>query len=200
MISTQKAAKLSLCLFTLFVASTAVQAGYHHKWTIFPERSGTRVLTSIPQLADVAKKIGGRRVSVVSLLKPKADFHSPKITKSMAKAMNEADVLLRLSPSLDPWVDELAKQCSNQRLRTETGAGDACVEITPSQQVRDLDSLLRDKQTAQTVARVVLATLVRTDPKNESYYRANSDVSCAHSLIRHRLSQARGSRKDCSTR
>lgn len=170
----QKAASLTLCLLALLVVSVAAQAAYVRRWTIFPERSGVRVLVSVPQLADIAKRIGEKRVSVVSLLKPKMDLRNPKISKSMLKAVEEADVLLRLNPDLDPWIENLAKRSGNQRLCTETGIGYSCVESAASRQTLDPDALLKGRE--RSIAQVMLAAFVRADPKNETYYRSNSDA------------------------
>ena len=185
----------TLILLALFATSTGAEAAYIHRWTIFPEHSGLRVLTSVPQLADVAKKIGGRRIAVVSLLKPSVDFHNPKLVGSMVKATEEADVLLRLNPSLDSWIEELTRQSNNQRLRPESGCFRACLEQTSVKNSRSLDLLLNDERTARSVAQDVLGVLIHADPKNESYYRANSEAYL-RTLQKSPKQQTSSSRKD----
>jgi ABC-type Zn uptake system ZnuABC Zn-binding protein ZnuA len=153
----------------MFSGSTSLWAGYHHKWTIFPKRPGIKVATSLPQLAEITKHIGGKHVSVVSLLKSDKDTQNPKLYHSMIKAVKEADVLLRLSSTLDPYIEDLVIKTGKTRFMPESEHCYSCLKTSLPPQ--DLNSLLADKSNQEAIAQVVLSALINESPKFENDFR-----------------------------
>ena len=91
-------------------ASASLSATYIHKWTAFPNDGKIKVAASNAYLAEVAREIGGDRVSVISLTKADQDARNPKLYKSMVKAVAEAALLLRVDKDYDPWIEELVQR------------------------------------------------------------------------------------------
>src|SRR5688572_7661989 len=68
-----------------------------------------RVVATTEQLADVAREIGGDRVAVETLLDTGADPHDFEPRPSDARAVAEADVVLRSGGEVDEWLADLVE-------------------------------------------------------------------------------------------
>ena len=102
-------------------ASASLSATYIHKWTAFPNDGKIKVAASNAYLAEVAREIGGDRVSVISLTKADQDARNPKLYKSMVKAVAEAALLLRVDKDYDPWIEELVQRARSARVVLDVG-------------------------------------------------------------------------------
>lgn len=65
------------------------------------------VVATTTQLADLARTVGGGRARVRGILGPAADPHDYEPRPSDARAVAEADVVLRSGGELDAWLDGL---------------------------------------------------------------------------------------------
>ncbi|HEV2999160.1 MAG TPA: metal ABC transporter substrate-binding protein [Solirubrobacteraceae bacterium] len=74
-----------------------------------------RVVASTPQLADFARQVGGSRVEVDALVDGRTDPHDYEPRPSDARALAEADVVLRSGGEIDDWLRDVV----------ETAGGDA---------------------------------------------------------------------------
>lgn len=165
------------CLLAIVTASPSIGATYSHRWTVFPENSGVKVAASVPQLARVARSIGEKHVAVVSLLKSSDGVKDPKLCDRMVKTIREADVVVRLSPDLDPYIEELIKKAGDCRVSNKAELCCACLAATARNgQNQDLKSLLANPSNMETAARGIFAALVKADPADESYYQARLDA------------------------
>jgi ABC-type Zn uptake system ZnuABC Zn-binding protein ZnuA len=68
--------------------------------------SVTAVATTT-QVADMVRNVGGKRVSVDSILRPNSDPHEYEPRPSDATALNGADVVFRSGGDLDKWLDDV---------------------------------------------------------------------------------------------
>jgi ABC-type Zn uptake system ZnuABC Zn-binding protein ZnuA len=66
-----------------------------------------RVVATTPQLADFARQVGGGALEVKTLLPPNVDPHDYEPRPSDARAIAEADVVLRSGGEVDEWLAEL---------------------------------------------------------------------------------------------
>jgi ABC-type Zn uptake system ZnuABC Zn-binding protein ZnuA/ABC-type Mn2+/Zn2+ transport system permease subunit len=73
------------------------------------------VAVTTPQLADLAKQVGGD-VRVVPLLRPGADPHDYEPRPEDVQAVAKADVVLASGLGLDPWIDEVAEGAGGTRV------------------------------------------------------------------------------------
>jgi zinc/manganese transport system substrate-binding protein len=75
------------------------------------------IVTSTPDLADFARRIGGDRVTVVSLSRGDQDPHAVEPRPSMVMKVKNADLLIRIGMDLDLWVDGLIDASRNGKIR-----------------------------------------------------------------------------------
>ena len=91
-----------------------------------PARSAVRVVCTLPELASVAREVGGDRVSVISLAKPDQNYHQIDPRPSDVIRVRDAQVLVRAGMDLDGWVDSLVNAARNSRVeKSGTGYVDA---------------------------------------------------------------------------
>ena len=76
-----------------------------------------RVVTTIPDLADVTRRIGGDRVSVTSLTRGVRDIHAVQVKPSMVAHLNRADVVVLMGLYLEhSFLPALLDVASNPRI------------------------------------------------------------------------------------
>ncbi|MHB8765752.1 MAG: metal ABC transporter substrate-binding protein [Deferrisomatales bacterium] len=81
-----------------------------------------RVLTTLPDLADWTRELGGRRVEVRSLLTGTENYHSYEPRVSDVKAVARTRVLVKVGLGLEEWLDGLVENARNSQLLTVEAA------------------------------------------------------------------------------
>src|SRR5690349_10494322 len=77
-----------------------------------------RVVATIETLADIARRVGGDRVSVESLSHGYQDPHFVEAKPNLMVTLNRADVLLRVGLDLEiGWLPPLVQGSRNERLQ-----------------------------------------------------------------------------------
>lgn len=69
--------------------------------------AGTVVVATTTHAADLARQVGGDRVEVRGLLRPGADPHDYEPRPSDARAVADAELVVRSGGELDEWLDDL---------------------------------------------------------------------------------------------
>ena len=92
-----------------------------------------RIVTSIPDLADMAREIGKDRVSVESLTPGMQNIHSVQMKPSMVTTLNRADVLIVSGLYLEhSFLPALLNVANNSRINPgRIGYIDTSVGVTP---------------------------------------------------------------------
>jgi ABC-type Zn uptake system ZnuABC Zn-binding protein ZnuA len=81
------------------------------------------VVASVPDLADMARRIGGNAVDVISLATGREDLHAVPARPSFLPKLNKADLLLNLGLDAEhAWLPALAAEARNAKIR-EGGPG-----------------------------------------------------------------------------
>lgn len=81
------------------------------------------VVASIPDLADMARRIGGNAVKVISLATGKEDLHAVPARPAFLPKLNKAQLLLTLGLDAEhSWLPALAAEARNPKIR-EGGPG-----------------------------------------------------------------------------
>ena len=76
-----------------------------------------RVVTTTPDLASVAREIGGDRVNVVALAKPTEDPHYVDAKPSHIVTLNRADALIEGGAELElGWLPPLLENSRNRKI------------------------------------------------------------------------------------
>ena len=146
-----------------------------------------RVVATTPDLAALAREIGGSAVSVVALAKPTEDPHFVDAKPSHIVTLNRADVLIEGGAELElGWLPPLLESSRNAKIgagapgRVVASSGIRMLEIPSSfdRSKGDVHSLgnphfLMDPANVKTVARNIAARFSRVDAKSASAYAAN---------------------------
>ena len=146
-----------------------------------------RVVATTPDLASVAREIGGDRVNVVALAKPTEDPHFVDAKPSFIVTLNRADALIEGGAELElGWLPPLMENARNGKI----GAG-APGHVVASEGIRlleiptsfdrskgDIHSLgnphfMVDPVSAKIVARNIASHLGQIDPRNAATYSSN---------------------------
>jgi zinc/manganese transport system substrate-binding protein len=146
-----------------------------------------RVVATTPDLASVAREIGGDKVSVVALAKPTEDPHYVDAKPSHIVTLNRADALIEGGAELElGWLPPLLENSRNSKIsagapgRIVASDGVKMLEIPTSfdRSKGDVHSLgnphfMIDPVTVRIVARNIASHLAQIDPKNAATYNGN---------------------------
>ncbi|NOT30778.1 MAG: zinc ABC transporter substrate-binding protein [Planctomycetes bacterium] len=157
-----------------------------------------RVVTTIPDLADLVREIGGERVEVSSIARGKENLHAVSARPSHLVAMSKADLFVEIGRSLEvAFVPGLLEGARNQRIRP---GAPGFVNVSEGWEFLDVPAELSrkagdvhpqgnphlnlDPRAGRHMAERVLTGLVRVDPDSKDAYQARFEAYCA------RLSEA----------
>jgi len=146
-----------------------------------------RVVATTPDLASVAREIGGDRVNVAALAKPTEDPHFVDAKPSFIVTLNRADALIEGGAELElGWLPPLLENARNGKIaagapgRVVASEGIRLLEIPTSfdRSKGDIHSLgnphfMVDPVSAKIVARNIATHFSQLDPKNAATYNAN---------------------------
>ena len=146
-----------------------------------------KVVATTPDLASIAREIGGNRVSVVALAKPTEDPHFVDAKPSHIVTLNRADALIEGGAELElGWLPPLVENSRNSRIsagapgRIVASEGIRLLEVPTSfdRSKGDVHSLgnphfLVDPALVKIVARNIADHFARIDPKSAAIYRGN---------------------------
>ena len=169
---TNKTAALALGAITFISAQSTAQL---------------RVVATTPDLASVAREIGGDRVNVVALAKPTEDAHFVDAKPSFIVTLNRADALIEGGAELElGWLPPLLENSRNSKIaagapgRIVASEGIRLLEIPTSfdRSKGDIHSLgnphfMIDPAAAKVVARNIATHFAALDPRNAATYNAN---------------------------
>ena len=152
-----------------------------------PALAQLRVVATTPDLASVAREIGGDRVNVVALAKPTEDPHFVDAKPSFVVTLNRADALVEGGAELElGWLPPLLENSRNGKIaagapgRIVASEGIRLLEIPTSfdRSKGDIHSLgnphfMVDPAAAKIVARNIANHFAQLDPKSAPIYSAN---------------------------
>src|SRR5215472_13268197 len=106
-----------------------------------------QVVTTIPDLADMARRIGGDSVEVTSLATGVEDIHAVPMKPSFAVLLNRADVLLLVGLEAEhAFLPGLLEAARNPKiLRDAPGYIDCSTYVTPLEVPTRIDRALGDQ-------------------------------------------------------
>lgn len=152
-----------------------------------------RVVATIPELGDIASRVGGGHVKVDVLARGTEDIHQVVMRPSLVPTLNKADAAVYLGLTVEhSFLPGLLNVASNPNLRTDAvkeciGAG--CIDCSQGLAVLEKpESLSRaegeihpfgnphynlDPEDGALIARNIAAGLSRIDPENAADYAKN---------------------------
>jgi zinc/manganese transport system substrate-binding protein len=152
-----------------------------------PAAGALRVVASIPDLADVARHIGGDLIEVQSLATGVEDIHAVPMKPLYAVTLNRADVLLVLGLEAEhAFIPALLEAARNPRiLRDGPGYIDCSIYVRPLEVPTRLDRSLGDQHPMgnphynldpvrmKDAARAIAEGLARNDSAHAATYKQN---------------------------
>jgi zinc/manganese transport system substrate-binding protein len=152
-----------------------------------PAAAQVRVVATTPDLASVAREIGGDKVSVVALAKPTEDPHYVDAKPSHIVTLNRADALIEGGAELElGWLPPLLENSRNSKIsagapgRIVASEGIKLLEIPTSfdRSKGDVHSLgnphfMIDPISVKIIARNIADHFAQIDPKNAATYNGN---------------------------
>lgn len=147
------------------------------------------IVAATPELADIAKQVGGDKVSVYSVAKPNQDYHVIEPRPSDVSRIARADMVVRVGLDLDLWFDALLNAAGNPRVRkggpgyVDASVGIARLEV-PREQITGASGDVHpygnphyfyDPQNGKIIARNILDGLIRVSPANKAVFQSNYD-------------------------
>lgn len=174
--------RLHICLITGVLA--VLLAGLT---SISPAQATLDVVAATPELADIAREVGGNLVSVYSIAKPNQDYHMIEARPSDVSRVAKADMIVRIGLDLDLWFDSLLNAAGNRKVaRGGAGYVDASVGIkkleVPQEQVSGASGDIHvygnphyfyDPLGAKFIAYNIAVGLGRVSPANAATFNAN---------------------------
>ena len=146
------------------------------------------VTATTPDLAAIAREIGGDKIELTTLAKPTEDPHFVDAKPSFIVKLNHADVLIEGGAELEiGWLPKLLEQARNPKLATGAPGHVACaqgvqmLEVPPTLDRAKGDihaagnpHFLVDPVNARIVAQRIADAFCAQDAKSCAAYRANS--------------------------
>ncbi len=80
-------------------------------------RSKIQVTASFYPVADIVRQVGGDRVEVSTILPQGADIHHFSPTMAQIKQLNKANLIIRMGPNVDPFMDTILKSVQNKNVK-----------------------------------------------------------------------------------
>src|SRR6266404_3618587 len=91
-----------MCVAFLFFASVA--------------NAELKIVTTAPDYADIAKQIGGDKVSTHSVMKGPENVHNVMAKPTEMVFLNQADLFVHSGLDTEPWRDNLLRGARNPRI------------------------------------------------------------------------------------
>jgi len=167
---------ISISMLLILLVTCAIQAS-----------ASINIVAATPELADIAKQVGGDRVSVYSIAKPNQDYHMIEPRPSDVSRISRADLVVRIGLDLDMWMDSLMNAAGNGKVNkggsgyVDCSAGISRLEI-PHEQISGASGDIHvygnphyfyDPQNAKIIARNILQGLERVAPSGKSAFESN---------------------------
>ncbi len=148
-----------------------------------------RVVTSIPDLADFVREVGGELVSVSSISKGVEDPHSVPLKPSFLPLLNKADLVVVVGLDLEhAYMPALIEASRNQKIQPGGPSYlDVSTGITPMDPPSSLDRSLGelhpfgnphinlDPELAPQILRNITAGLIKLAPEHQEEFESNAE-------------------------
>lgn len=156
-------------------------------WLTTAAQGKLNVVATLPDLAAIAKEIGGDRIEITTLARPTEDPHFVDPKPSFSVRLNRADALIEGGAELEiGWLPGLLEQARNPKLQSGAPGRIAChqgvqlleVPATLDRSKGDVHATgnphyLTDPANAKIVATHIASSFCQIDPTSCESYRAN---------------------------
>ena len=170
-----------------------------------------RVVTTTTDLADLARRIGGNRVKVISIGRGDQDVHLIDPRPSQVVMLRDADVFVKIGMDLDKWSEALVDASRNRAIRYGGPGYVDCsvrirrldvptVKVDPSKgewHAYGNPHYWLDPLNAEIISANILEGLKRASPADADYFESNrngflADLRAAMERWQQKLAPYRG--------
>src|SRR5438445_3434435 len=149
------------------------------------------VVATIPDFGAIAQEIGGDKIKVTSIARGTEDAHFVDARPSFIRVLNQADVLIEGGAELEiGWLPPLVNGARNAKILSDApghvilSRGIRLLEVPTGSVDRSMGDVhplgnphfTLDPANGKIIANSIADTLVKVDPANANYYRANRDA------------------------
>lgn len=160
----------SLILTVLFLVASLANAA-------------VKVVTTLPDLADFAREIGGDRIKVDYIVRGDQDPHFVEVKPSYMMKLKSADIFLTVGMELEMWAPQIVDGSRNSSLDVVDLSKQIQKLEVPSKVDASLGDVHRfgnphywlDPRNVRPIIEEILAALVKASPGDEQLFRANAD-------------------------
>ena len=154
----------------------------------FTAQGAVKIVATLPDLADIARQIGGDKVQVTSLAQPTEDVHFVDAKPSFIRVLNQADLLIEGGVELEiGWLPPLVDAARNKKIlkggigRLDASEGVGLLEIAKGPIDRSQGDVhaagnphyLLDPRNGGVFAENITQKLIELDSSNQAVYTAN---------------------------
>lgn len=144
--------------------------------------AAVRVVTTLPDLADIAQAIGGERIEVDHIVRGDQNPHFIEVKPSYMMKLKRADIFIMVGMELELWAPQIIDGSRNDRLEVLdlSTIGVEKLEV-PTRVDRSQGDVHRfgnphywlDPRNIRPIANAILRSLVRAAPDEEPFFRKN---------------------------
>lgn len=154
----------------------------------FTVSAKVRVVTSIPDIADIAKNVGRDSISVFSLARGTEDMHKVPAKSKFLPILNKADLVFSLGLLAEKqWLPNIVRSARNKKVQP---GQKGWVEVYSGLEILEKPTDEKSKKAAghhekgnphynnsphagKFMAKNIYKALVRVDPEGQAYYKKN---------------------------
>jgi ABC-type Zn uptake system ZnuABC Zn-binding protein ZnuA len=143
-----------------------------------------RVVTSLPDLADLTRVVGGDRVTVDAIVRGDQNPHFVEVKPSYMMKLKSADLFIEIGLELEMWAPQIIDGSRNASLTVvDLSRGVEKLEV-PAHVDASLGDVHRfgnphywlDPRNVRPMMQQIIAALARISPADEPFFRANADA------------------------
>ncbi len=143
------------------------------------------IVASLTDLADIARQVGGKHVSTISIARGSQDPHYVEVLPSSMMKVKRADIYLMVGMELDQWAEQIIDGSRNRQLRIVDCSSDIERVNVPT---RKVDASMGDihpngnphywldPENGKAIARTIASNLKVVDPQHADDYDFNLKV------------------------
>lgn len=149
-----------------------------------PARSALRIVTTIPDLADLARQVGGSRVSVDAIVRGDQNPHFIDVKPSYMMKLRSADVLFMIGMDLELWAQQIIDGSRNASLAVVDLSREIAKLEVPARADASQGDVHRygnphywlDPRNVRIIVSQIADALSRQSPEDEPLFRANAEA------------------------
>jgi len=146
--------------------------------------AAVRVVTTLPDLADLTRQVGGDKVVVDFLVRGDQNPHVIEVKPSYMMKLKSADLFLMMGMDLELWAPQIIDGSRNASLEVvDLSRRIAKLEIPASLSASEGDvhrygnpHYWLDPRNIRIVVEDIVAALARKSPGDEAFFRSNADA------------------------